>query len=197
MAIRFTCDHCGAKLKAPDGTTGRSTRCLKCGKAVTIPEPIFDAEVVDEPGGGSEFITAADTFEEEDADPYGLKDEPLGALPEARRPCPMCGEMIVASAVKCRFCGEVFDQKLKKAEAKIKGKKGKKKYSQEDSDLSTSDWLVCILCSNIACIVALIWLIQGKPKATKAILVSIVSQILFVVLAFIFLAIINSSGMSP
>ena len=91
MAIRFTCDHCGAKLKAPDGTTGRSTRCLKCGAAVTIPEPIFDAEVVDEPVGGSEFITAADTFEEEDADPYGFKDEPLGAIPEQRRPCPMCG----------------------------------------------------------------------------------------------------------
>lgn len=189
MAIRFTCDHCGAKLKAPDGTTGRSTRCLKCGKAVTIPEPIFDAEIVDEPGGGSEFITAADTFEEEDvADPYGLKDEPLGAVPEARRPCPMCGEMIVASAVKCRFCGEVFDQKLKKAEAKIKGKKKKKQYAAEDADLTMSDWIICILCSGIGCIGGIVWMIQGKPKGSKALVVSICASVFWTIIRLILVA---------
>ncbi|MBI5760669.1 MAG: DUF4190 domain-containing protein [Planctomycetales bacterium] len=29
---------------------------------------------------------------------------------EARKPCPMCGEMIVASAIICRFCGETVDK---------------------------------------------------------------------------------------
>lgn len=29
---------------------------------------------------------------------------------EVRRPCPMCGELIVASAVICRFCGETVDK---------------------------------------------------------------------------------------
>ena len=29
---------------------------------------------------------------------------------EARKPCPMCGEMILASAIICRFCGETVDK---------------------------------------------------------------------------------------
>jgi hypothetical protein len=30
-----------------------------------------------------------------------------------RRPCPACGEAIVATARKCRFCGEIFDPALR------------------------------------------------------------------------------------
>ena len=35
----------------------------------------------------------------------------------ARRPCPMCGEMIAVEARKCRFCGETV------SEAPVPGKK--------------------------------------------------------------------------
>ncbi len=45
------------------------------------------------------------------------------AAADGRRPCPMCGEMIVAGAAKCRYCGEVFDSTLKKVK-KSGGKKG-------------------------------------------------------------------------
>ena len=37
--------------------------------------------------------------------------------------------MIVATAAKCRYCGEVFDPTLKKAKSK---KKKKKRYDPED-----------------------------------------------------------------
>jgi hypothetical protein len=50
------------------------------------PEPVWDAEVV----------------------------ESSAAEPEIRRPCPACGEMIIASAAKCRFCGEIFDEVLRR-----------------------------------------------------------------------------------
>ncbi len=30
----------------------------------------------------------------------------------------MCGEMILAAAVKCRHCGEIFDPKLKKGQSR-------------------------------------------------------------------------------
>jgi hypothetical protein len=45
--------------------------------------------------------------------------EPPPALPEEGdlKPCPMCGEKIQRKALKCRFCGEVFDPVLKQAEA--------------------------------------------------------------------------------
>jgi hypothetical protein len=39
----------------------------------------------------------------------------------------------------------------------------------ESSDLSTVDWLLCIFCSGIACIVGIVRLIQGKPNAGKMI----------------------------
>ena len=35
-----------------------------------------------------------------------------------RRPCPICGEMIVAKAAKCRFCGEIFDESMKAQNAR-------------------------------------------------------------------------------
>ena len=35
----------------------------------------------------------------------------------------MCGEMIMATAAKCRYCGEVFDPKLKRGKSKKKKRK--------------------------------------------------------------------------
>src|SRR5205814_9903131 len=40
-------------------------------------------------------------------------------VPADRKPCPMCGEMIAASAVKCRFCGHYLDAKLRPAPSKV------------------------------------------------------------------------------
>ena len=37
-----------------------------------------------------------------------------------RRPCPMCGEMVKASAAKCRYCGEIFDEDLRRLEKRKK-----------------------------------------------------------------------------
>lgn len=160
--ISMNCPSCDAKLKAPDDAVGKKTKCPKCGAAVTVPEPIYDAEVIPEA-----------------IDPYGLDEPappPLSSSAavggEARRPCPMCGEMILVSAPKCRFCGEIFDPTLKKAESKKRGSS-----SAADEDMSTGDWVVAILCSTIGCIAGLIWMIQGKPKGKKMLLVSIISGI--------------------
>jgi hypothetical protein len=54
-------------------------------------------------------------------DEYGLNnmsedDAYGGPAEEDRKPCPACGEMIMATAVKCRYCGEVFDETLKRKE---------------------------------------------------------------------------------
>jgi hypothetical protein len=40
---------------------------------------------------------------------------PPGAAEQARRACPACGEKIVATAAKCRFCGTLFDPRLRGA----------------------------------------------------------------------------------
>lgn len=158
MTIRFQCS-CGKQLQAADTSAGKKVRCPACQSILTVPDDLVEAEVVSRPPAPEPPVLAP-------ADDASVEGEG-----EARQPCPMCGEMILASAVKCRFCGEVLDPALRKAEAK---KKGKGNY---DDDMTTGDWVVAILCSGIGCIVGIVWLIQGKPKAGKMIGVSIAAAV--------------------
>lgn len=43
MPIPITCSTCGARMRAPDNTSGRKTKCPKCGAALTVPETVVDA----------------------------------------------------------------------------------------------------------------------------------------------------------
>jgi hypothetical protein len=107
----------------------------------------------------------------------------------------MCGEMILASAAKCRFCGEVFDSDLKQAGVKKKKKKkhGGSSRSSDDDNLSAFDWslvggsifgpflrsltgnspggmfisLVLSLSFCIGIIVSIVYMAQGKRKGLK------------------------------
>jgi predicted RNA-binding Zn-ribbon protein involved in translation (DUF1610 family) len=120
MPISFSCPSCDKKLKAPDNAAGKSSKCPGCGAAVTCPEPIYDAELVGGDSGG------LDPYGDLDSDqPYGVVDAApaTATTTEDRRPCPMCGEMILAAAIKCRHCGEVFDPVLKKGKGRKSGKK--------------------------------------------------------------------------
>ena len=81
--------------------------------------------------------------------------------------------MIKANAVKCRYCKEIFDPRLKKT-AKKKSRGG-----DYDDDLSTGDWIVAILCPVIGCIAGVVWMIQGKSKGLKTIGVSFLAWIIW------------------
>jgi hypothetical protein len=83
----------------------------------------------------------------------------------SREPCPACGEMIVKGAAKCRFCGEILDPSLKKLEKKKN--KARSGRLSDDDELTTSDWIICLLCPGIGCIGGVIYMIQGKPKGSK------------------------------
>jgi hypothetical protein len=126
MSISFQCPHCGRKLKAPDNAAGKASLCPGCRGKVTCPVPADDADVIEmtplESGG-------VDPYRDLGADEHYAVVDPEPAVDSAterRRPCPMCGEMILATAAKCRFCGEVLDPSLKKAKGPS-GKAGKKK----------------------------------------------------------------------
>jgi hypothetical protein len=49
-------------------------------------------------------------FDDGDLDVEAPIAPPVG---EDRKQCPMCGEMIAAKAIKCRFCGEVLDASMR------------------------------------------------------------------------------------
>jgi predicted RNA-binding Zn-ribbon protein involved in translation (DUF1610 family) len=188
MAISFSCQQCGKKLNAPDDAVGKTSRCPQCGTPVTCPEPIYDAELVDFPP--DEMGQYADVSSGE---PYAVAAPVPGAAApeaptgEARRPCPMCGEMIVATAAKCRFCGEIFDPALVKA-------RSSKRYGSEDSSLTGGELALALLCSGIGCIFGLIWVIQGRPKGGKMLAISVVMAIFWNVIFGVLQAIGERGG---
>jgi|SRR6516165_10404140 len=40
MFIKFLCDCCGHKLKAPPALAGKQAKCTRCCKAVVVPPPM-------------------------------------------------------------------------------------------------------------------------------------------------------------
>jgi DNA-directed RNA polymerase subunit RPC12/RpoP len=169
MPIQFECSACGKKIKAPDENVGKKARCPYCKSVIVVPEGVYDAEEVAAPG----------TAEPES---YGLKETP-GPAPspvrEDRQPCPMCGEMILADAVKCRYCGEIFDEDLKRS-----AKRKKRSADPSDKDLAGGEILLAVLCSGIACIVGIVWMIQGKPKGIKMVGLSLLFSVIWSTVRF-------------
>jgi predicted RNA-binding Zn-ribbon protein involved in translation (DUF1610 family) len=168
MPISFSCPNCGKKLKAPDSAAGKSSKCPQCGSPVTCPEPIYDAELVEAPASRPGGV---DPYSDLDSDkPYGMVEVvPAAATAtEARRPCPMCGEMIVATAAKCRFCGEVFDDTIKKVKKKGKGGKAARMKSIASAQRNL---IICILLQIVLYIALLIFGRDQKPEAGMALLI--------------------------
>jgi len=176
VPIKVTCAGCGVSLTTPDTSAGKRAKCPKCGQAIEIPAASAEDEV----------------FDAEPSLLDGLSEEELtaGAVSqEQREPCPVCGELIVRDAVKCRFCGEIFDATLKKQEQK---KLKKELAASEGSDLTTFEWIIALLCSGIGCIVGIVWMIQGKPKGKKMLMVSLCVQGFWMVVQFV-IALVNQN----
>jgi predicted RNA-binding Zn-ribbon protein involved in translation (DUF1610 family) len=162
VPIKVTCTGCGVTLSTPDSSAGKKAKCPKCGNAIAIPTPseeVYDAE--------SDLLGGLSAAEMESG----------GVIQEDRKPCPACGEMIVRGAVKCRYCGEIFDSTLRKQEEK---KIKRKVVAAEGETMTGGDWFVAIICSGIGCIAGIVWIIQGKPKGKQMLLVSLAVQAFWV-----------------
>jgi len=163
VPIQVTCSSCNGKFNAPDSAAGKRTKCPTCGGVIQIPTPPAPKEDIleAEPVPGS-------IYSDED---FEVEKPP--ELPEDRdtKPCPMCGEKIQRNAMKCRHCGEIFDPLLKAQQRSVSSSS-----NSADADMTAVDWVLCILCSGIACILAIIYIIQGKPKGTKMLVVALCVQ---------------------
>lgn len=183
MSISVNCQECGRRLKAPDSAAGKRAKCPTCGAVVVVPEPIYDAdEIMDEDFQHSESSAVPDSGAEAKSDTYSLQNTDLdefdnSALPN-RRPCPMCGEMIVAEALKCRFCGEDFTEPAEK--------KAKRDRSPTGGELTGFDWALCVLCSGIGCIVGIVALVTGDTeRGAKMVGIALGFSVLWTVLQFL------------
>ena len=173
MKITFRCPGCNKLLKARPDSVGRTRKCPVCATRVTCREPVLEAQFLDAGPVDAEIVEAEvvaaapkaapatrrgagaaepapdrafNPFADVDDDPYQLAEpDPVTAsAPEPQKPCPMCGEMILASAVKCRYCGEVFDPKLKKGKSK---KRRKASSGGRSSSTGVRDMGIGIACA--------------------------------------------------
>ncbi len=119
MPIKMNCPSCGKTLSAPDTAAGKKAKCPSCGQIMVVPEAVHDAEELyrpaPEPSTPFSPQPSAGPAENWLDEVQGTAGTPAASGPggEARRPCPECGEMIVAGAAKCRFCGAIFDPRLR------------------------------------------------------------------------------------
>jgi len=180
MSIQMQCPGCQKKLRVADEHAGKNVRCPQCGTVQRVPEDgVLEAEA--SPSAEARDEPYASRKPQRETDGYDLSPAAKPAAADERRePCPACGEMILAHAVKCRYCGEIFDETLKRKE--------KRRKKGDDSDLTAAEWLVAVLCSGIGCIIGIVWMIQGKPKGTKMFGVSLLFVILWNVIRFAIVA---------
>jgi DNA-directed RNA polymerase subunit M/transcription elongation factor TFIIS len=163
VPISCQCPSCGKRLKAPDSAAGKKAKCPQCGSSVPIPaEKVYEAEEV----SGDE-VSAGEAEDEYGVQSPGEVEGAASPVEPDRRPCPACGEMIARAAVKCRYCGEILDPRHKAQKIRKRG------ASAEDEEMQPIDWLLCLACSGIGCIVSIVYLTQNKPKATKMLITSI------------------------
>ncbi len=190
VALGTKCPGCGKAIQVPDSMAGKRVKCPACAHVWQVPRQVVDAEAVPGTPGGA-AAKKGEWFDDMMSDEYpiaasqnfsgGTPGTPFSSASAepARRPCPRCGEMIAIGAAKCRFCDAIFDSKLRKSSKK---KRSSSSSSSDDDDPSALEWVICILCSAIGCIVGIIYLIQGKPKGLKMIGVSILFIIIWNVL---------------
>jgi hypothetical protein len=125
MPIQFACASCGQSYTVKDEFAGRTTKCRKCTKPVTVPVPL---------------IAEADT-----SDALGsLLDEEIGSgpvrLPERNlgKPCPSCGASMPFETPVCKSCGHDLSAGKRPKEPHgddAPKKKKKKRASGERSNL--------------------------------------------------------------
>jgi predicted RNA-binding Zn-ribbon protein involved in translation (DUF1610 family) len=110
MSIPVVC-KCGKKLSVKDEYAGRRAKCPACGGTLTVP---LKGEVETDPVPPKQAATVPASTPN-----YAMVAAPIHSPPAPApetKPCPFCGESILASAVKCRHCNELLDPQLRWAQ---------------------------------------------------------------------------------
>ena len=85
---------------------------------------------------------------------------------------------------RLRQRGELWaGRSIKGAHSKV-GAETARTIGRPDIRLKAAEILAAILCSNIACIFGIVWMIQGKPKGVKMFLLALICAVVWNVLYF-------------
>src|SRR5262249_35616131 len=98
VSIAIRCPTCGQTIRAADDASGKRIKCPKCRAACLVPQ-----------------VASAPL-------PVHKSSQRSEAPPEAEiRQCPFCSEKILATARKCKQCGEIIDPELKESRRRASG----------------------------------------------------------------------------
>lgn len=169
MVISVRCNSCGKQLKVKDHYAGRTGKCPDCGE--DVPVPMLD-----------------------DLDPSLWEDVEEPDRSDRVR-CPMCGEMILSSAAKCRFCGEALKRRPSAPDESIEQLVEEKIKLKQDNDTAFQLLLTGIIgCfSPILAIYGIIFLIR-RPYAFPRKTMAVIGTILHCIWALILIGLIASKN---
>jgi predicted Zn finger-like uncharacterized protein len=170
-ALGTKCPGCGKAIQVPDSMAGKRVKCPACAHVWQIPGKVVNGQAaLGTPGGGLTPAAAA-AMKNESFDDMMADDYPIAAGPKLSAGTPFGGASPAAAEPPRRS---------------QKKKKQKSSSSSDDENLTPLDWLLCIFCGNIACIVGIVYLCLGKPKGTKIIVASICFSIVWFIVGFAF-----------
>jgi phage FluMu protein Com len=180
VPITVKCPACEKLLQAPDAAAGKQAKCPDCETVFSIPANGQEAEHVDageiDHGLKEKMVSNGPDRGEgaESASASASGKTPSAPDGQQRQPCPDCGKMIVVNAAKCRFCGRIFDKKLRQLE-----EENKHPYVYEDDIMNAFDWFLCISCSCLGFILGAVYAIQGKGKGIKMFIISYIMSLIW------------------
>jgi predicted RNA-binding Zn-ribbon protein involved in translation (DUF1610 family) len=106
MSIIVTCSTCGAHLKVADSSLGKKVLCPKCDAEITI------VGTKEAPNPATRVVRQKQQVAILERDEDEFQSPPARRMKE----CDFCGEQVLATAKKCKHCGETLDPALRAAD---------------------------------------------------------------------------------
>ena len=162
--IIVSCE-CGARVKMPASVAGKKVRCPKCSGVLSVPESAA--------GGDAPAPPVLKSF--------SIAPPKPAPMPQpATKPCLYCGEAILASARKCKHCGEFLDEGGESlgSPAPAPSRRGAAAANQvapdSSADPTPSEYFAAIVLAPIGLIIGAVWAGMKLPKARKMLQISAV-----------------------
>ena len=172
MPIIFNCS-CGKTLRVSDEHAGRRVKCPVCGAVLLVPKPKTELVSEEEP-----------QFEV-------VEDHPRDDLRVEERSRPRDDDDDEPPPKKKRARDDDDDEAPRRKRRKRRRRSPPPEYEDDyrysgrgDTELTAFDWVLCVLCPGIGCIVGLVRLITGSGAGGKMVGLSLMFAVLWNVLRF-------------